>query len=127
VIFLDTNIWFYGYVYEQPKKQRRAADLVEEPNVILSSQIVNELISNLLRKRLMKENDLRDLIDELYTDYLVLEIQKDDIQTASELREQYRFAYWDSLIVATALLPFYSPLPLGRGRGRAPRTCSTAS
>ena len=69
----------------------------------MSSQVINEVVSNLIRKNIESESFVRDLVEDLYSDYPVLEILREDIQTASELREEYHFSYWDSLIVATAL------------------------
>ena len=102
--FLDSNIWIYGYSVDTGDgKRSKALELVEIADVCLSSQVVNEIASNLLRKQLVTEPFIQRLIDELYTDYPVLEILREDIQNASLLRESYRFSYWDSLIVATAL------------------------
>jgi len=103
VNFLDSNILLYGYSDEDPDKREIAIRLASLPDVCLSSQVVNEVMTNLLRKKLGTEADVRKLVDELYSDYDVLEILQEDIQTASELREEYNFSYWDSLIVATAL------------------------
>jgi predicted nucleic acid-binding protein len=103
VNFLDSNISLYGYSDEYPRKREIAMRLLALPDVIISSQVVNEVMTNFLRKKLGPEADVRKLVDELYSDYLVLEILQEDIMTASELREEYNFSYWDSLIVATAL------------------------
>jgi predicted nucleic acid-binding protein len=103
VNFLDSNISLYGYSDEDLRKREIAMRLLALPDVCLSSQVVNEVMTNLLRKKLATEADIRKLVDELYSDYPVLEILQEDIQTASELREEYNFSYWDSLIVATAL------------------------
>ena len=101
--FLDSNISLYGYSDEDPRKREIAMRLLALPDAILSSQVVNEVMTNFLRKKLGTEADVRKLVDELYSDYNVLEILQEDILTASELRVEYRFSYWDSLIVATAL------------------------
>ncbi len=104
MIFLDSNIWLYGYSMDADiSKRTRALELAVSPDVCLSSQVVNEVMSNILRKQLGTEPFVQQLIEELYADYPVLEILREDIRTASMLRESYRFSYWDSLIVATAL------------------------
>ena len=100
--FYDSNVWLYGYTDEVSDSKRSVAmRLAALQHVCLSSQVVNEVISNILKARLRTETEVRRLIDGLYSDYVVLEILREDIQTASELREEYRFSYWDSLIVAT--------------------------
>lgn len=77
--------------------------LAEEPDICISSQVVNEVLSNILKKKIGTEDYVRKLNDHLYSDYIVLEVLHEDARTASELRGEYFFSYWDSLIVATAL------------------------
>ena len=104
MIFLDSNIWLYGYsIGSDHAKRDTSLQLAASPDVCLSSQVVNEVMCNILRKGLGKESFVQQLIEELYADYPVLEIIREDIRTASALRETYKFSYWDSLIVATAL------------------------
>jgi predicted nucleic acid-binding protein len=104
VVFIDSNVWLYGYTDEVDDSKRSVAiRLAALQDVCLSSQVINEVISNILKAGLRTEIEARRLIDGLYSDYVVMEILREDIQVASELREEYRFSYWDSLIVATAL------------------------
>jgi predicted nucleic acid-binding protein len=104
VKLLDSNIWLYALVVSSdPVKRTKAIEYCAAPDICVTSQIVNEVLSNLLRKESASEEEIRKVLDEFYSQYLVLEILQSDIQTASELREEYRFSYWDSLIVATAL------------------------
>ena len=102
--FLDSNVWFYGYTKTGDEKKREMAQyLAQKSDLCLSSQIVNEVISNLIRKASASEEYVKTLIQLFYSTYLVLEILQEDIFLASELREEYRLSYWDSLVVATAL------------------------
>ncbi len=102
--FPDSNIWLYGLLLPpHPVKRQRAIELCASRDICVSSQVVNEVLANYRKKQPATEEEIRKILDEFYSEYLVLEILKEDIQTASELREEYRFSYWDSLIVATAL------------------------
>jgi predicted nucleic acid-binding protein len=104
VIFVDSNVWLYGLLLPpHPTKRQRALELCATPEICVSSQVVNEVLANYRKKQPAAEADIRNILNEFYSEYLVLEILQSDIQTASELREEYRFSYWDSLIVATAL------------------------
>ncbi len=101
---VDSNIWLYALVApSEPAKRKKAIEICADIDICVSSQVVNEVLSNLLRKESANEKEIRRVLDEFYSQYLVLEILQSDIQTASELRDEYRFSYWDSLIVATAL------------------------
>jgi predicted nucleic acid-binding protein len=104
VILLDSNVWLYALlVQSDPIKRRKAIELSAHPELCVSSQIINEVLVNLIRKGPIPEMELRQLLDEFYSQYSVFEILQIDIRTASELRGEYFFSYWDSLIVATAL------------------------
>ncbi len=59
---------------------------------------------NLLRNTDFTEEQLRELIIDLYKSYLVVELNQAVQLKASELREQHHFSFWDSTIVANALL-----------------------
>lgn len=94
MIFLDSNIWLYGYTDKDGRKRDRSIALAPRKNeVALSSQVVNEVTSNLIRLQLMQETEIRQLGNELYADYSVLEIGRHDIVTASELRESIVFHF----------------------------------
>lgn len=100
---LDTNIWLYAFLQSQdPQKRFRALKLIEESDPALTVQIVNEICANLLRKAKLPEEQLRAVIEALYERYTVFALDGPVLLAASELRSEYRFSFWDSLIVATA-------------------------
>jgi predicted nucleic acid-binding protein len=105
VIFVDSNVWLYGYKIPSAdgSKHRVALQIAQRNDVCLSSQVVNEVASNILRKFSGSEEYIKEIIEELYSDYNVVLILKEDILNAGVLRREYNFSYWDSLIVATAL------------------------
>lgn len=104
MIFLDSNVWFYGYTKTGDEMKREKAQyLAQKSDLCLSSQVINEVVSNLIRKANAPEDYVRTLVQLFYSTYLVLEILQEDIFLASELREEYRLSYWDSLVVASAL------------------------
>ncbi|MCP4401120.1 MAG: PIN domain-containing protein [bacterium] len=103
--FIDTNIWLYAFVEgEEPEKTREAKHVIDtEHDIVLSTQVVNEMAVNLLRNADMTEEHIRELIADLYKSYLVVELNQRVQLKASELREQHHFSFWDSTIVANAL------------------------
>lgn len=48
------------------------------------------------------EKEIQALILSFYAKYTVIEIEKNILMKASELREKYNFSFWDSVIVSTA-------------------------
>jgi predicted nucleic acid-binding protein len=103
--FIDTNIWLYAFSDSQDThKTQRAKLLVRRtPQIALSTQIVNEVTFNLLRKFQANEHDIQKLIRSLYRKYVIVELDRRILLHASNLRGAYHLSFWDSLVVAGAL------------------------
>ncbi|ABQ91409.1 PIN domain-containing protein [Roseiflexus sp. RS-1] len=103
--FIDTNIWLYAFSTSQEKlKSQRAKGLIRgTPQIALSTQVVNEVSVNMLRKFQADEQAIRKLIRSLYRKYLIVELNRSILLHASDLRSAYHVSYWDSLIIASAL------------------------
>ncbi len=103
--FVDTNIWLYAFSDSQDKLKTQQAKVLlrRTPQIALSTQVVNEVSVNLLRKFQAAEPDIRKLIRSLYRKYLIVEYNRAILLNASDLRSAYHISYWDSLIIASAL------------------------
>lgn len=102
--FVDTNVWLYAFIENRDSaRSARASGLIQQGNIRLSTQVVNEVCVNLLKKAKFSEDTLRQLIDAFYTKYDVADLQRSTFLAASELRHRYSLSYWDSMIVASAL------------------------
>jgi predicted nucleic acid-binding protein len=102
--FLDSNIWIYAFANNQdPRKQAIAATLIDAPGVIISTQVINEVSVNLLKKSAFTEDQIQQLIDSFYQGCQVIEFDRALLGLASDLRTRYSISYWDSLIIASAL------------------------
>ena len=103
--FIDTNIWLYAFNDSQDvSKTQRAKQVIRQtPQIIVSSQVVNEVCSNMLRKFGADEADIRKLVRSFYRRYLVVEFNRDIIVQASTLRTKYNLSHWDGLMVSSAI------------------------
>jgi predicted nucleic acid-binding protein len=108
--FIDTNIWLYRLfedqrmeVLERERKRIIATSITEESGLIVSTQVINEISVNLLRKANFQEDRIKSINQELYNRCRVVEFNLTILESASNLRTQYCFSFWDSLIVASAL------------------------
>lgn len=101
--FVDTNIWLYAFIEADAQKSARARELLPEIQPIISSQVINEVSVNLLRKAHFAEEQVQQLIESFFAKYPVIEADKAIFLAASNLRQRYSFSYWDSLLVASAL------------------------
>jgi predicted nucleic acid-binding protein len=103
--FIDTNVWLYAFIRsDDAGKHVAAKGLVETVKIVTSFQVINELCVNLLKKTDLKEPDIAGLISSFYNRYEIVESGQHLLERASDLRSASNFSYWDSLIVAAALL-----------------------
>lgn len=102
--FVDTNIWLYSFIDSQDtEKTQVAQSIISGSDIIISTQIVNEMSVNLLKKAHFTEERIQQLIQSLYKKYTVLELTPDILIQASEIRARFSFSFWDSIVSACAL------------------------
>lgn len=104
--FVDTNIFVYAALkpLDTTEKWGMAIDLLKSArSFVVSTQVLNEFAAVLMRKNISDE-DIESRVENIATDSVVTVVTLETIRKAWELRKQYTFSYWDSLIVASALL-----------------------
>ncbi|RME57415.1 PIN domain-containing protein, partial [Candidatus Parcubacteria bacterium] len=104
VCFIDTNIWLYAFIEaDDATKSAIAGRLIQESEPVISTQVINEVCVNLLRRAHFTEEQISRLVESFYEKYQVVELNESVLLTASQLRQRYSLSFWDSIIVATAL------------------------
>ncbi|MGQ9815620.1 MAG: PIN domain-containing protein, partial [Candidatus Roseilinea sp.] len=102
--FIDTNIWLYAFIeMDDTAKSARARTLIRANEPVISTQVINEVSINLLRRANFTEEQVSALIDSFYEKYLVVELTRSVLLMASQLRQRYSLSFWDSTVVASAL------------------------
>lgn len=102
--FVDTNVWIYSLTEQQDtNKTKMAQEVIQNNDVVISSQVINEACINLLRKFKTLEEQIQQLVESFYVNYRVVELNQAMLITGCKLRRSYNFSFWDSLIVASAL------------------------
>jgi predicted nucleic acid-binding protein len=110
VDFLDANVILYGVDVGAPEAKRRAsrrmiAQALEEGTAVISWQVVQETLHVMAHKFKASVTDadrsalLRDVLAPLWR----INPATATYQTALDVQARYRFAFYDSLIVASAL------------------------
>ena len=101
-VALDSNVLVYAHELDDPQKQQRAVDLLDDYPIV-SSQVVSEYL-NVLRRKLPGAKDAT-----LHTAWLILSktqlvmVGLDTILLAKRLTRRYQFQLFDSIIVASAI------------------------
>ncbi|MEH1989681.1 MULTISPECIES: PIN domain-containing protein [unclassified Nostoc] len=104
--FIDTNVWLYRLfddnkmeVAERTRKRNIAIAITEAEGIIISTQVVNEVAANLLKKAVFNEEQIKVVIQSLYRRCTVVESNLTIFESASDIRSRYNFSFWDSLII----------------------------
>ena len=95
--FVDSNVWLYILLPGQDSaKANVAKQLVreKEANIVISTQVVNEVINGLVRHAIMNEAEIRELISRFYARYTINQTTEPIQLNASGLREDYSLSYW---------------------------------
>ena len=104
--FVDTNIWLYAFISgPDAAKSDLARQLLQdsEEALIVSSQVINEVCVNLLKKAHVPETEIRELVRSFYRKYPVVLLDQEVEIGASELCERFSLSFWDSLILSAAV------------------------
>lgn len=104
VCLIDSNVWLYAFIDQnEPLKQVAARQLIRQTAPIVSTQILNEVCYNLLRKAKFSEQQINRVIRSFYARSVVVAVDRTIMIDAADLRSRYSFSFWDGLIVAAAL------------------------
>ena len=101
-IFVDSNIFLYAFDKRDSYKQQIAKRIILK-DIIISSQVVNEVSNNLLKKFKMSNTQIYSFVESCYHKYDVIDFNRYIFFKGCEIRDNYNLSYFDSLIVASAL------------------------
>ena len=105
-VFLDTNILLYSCsnATKDAAKKEKAIDLILNTPLTLSSQVLQEFISNALTKKELGISEANiDAMLKLATHAVVQPVDLNLIIKAVTLRRRFQLSHWDSTIIAAAL------------------------
>ncbi|MFB2835760.1 PIN domain-containing protein [Floridanema evergladense] len=105
-VFLDTNLWIYFYAKEPIEKSQKIEEIISNniQQIQVSVQILGELFHVLTRKKLTSQSDAASIVLELINNFSILEVDHPKVIQALQINSKYGYSYWDSLVIATALL-----------------------
>lgn len=100
--FIDTNIFIYAYSTTELTKKDIARNLLTD-NIQISIQIVNEFIWIMTKKYSVDLGSIKNIVKGFFNIYEVHSIDQKIIEKALEISEKYKYSYWDSFVLASAL------------------------
>lgn len=100
-VFFDTNILLY-LLSENDKKSDCSETLISRGGII-SAQVLNEFASVASKNLRMEYADIREILDSLRSICTVVPLSLETHNMGIDIAERYGFAFYDSLIVASAL------------------------
>ena len=105
ICFFDTNILVYFYTKNEPDKKSIVASLIDScTSVYISTQVINEFTNVMHRKHQASYHDIaKALNEEILLQFDVTLLTVDTIKAALLVADKYKYSYYDSLIVASAL------------------------
>ena len=107
--FLDTNIFVYSFDDRNRIKQKKAQSLIDtalaERSGLISTQVIQEFLNVALRKfdKPLSVQEGRSYLDVVLTPLCEVFPTAKLYQHALELKAETGFAFYDSLIIASAL------------------------
>ncbi len=99
--FVDSNIWIYLLGNDLAKKTKAIELLQQSP--VISTQVLSENANVCLKKLKLSPTDTTQHLLELVLHCELVEISSGLILDAVKVATQYKYSYYDSLIIATAL------------------------
>lgn len=104
--FFDTNVLVYVFDRTEPAKQARAQELVTEHmrarDMVLSTQVLQELYVTLTRKKQLGAADALEVVT-TFAQERIVPASADMVLRGLALAQQCQLSAWDALIVQAAL------------------------
>ena len=104
-VFIDSNFFIYLFDKGEKKKRQHCSKLLVKlestHSIVISTQVIKEISSVLLRKFQYPVSDLKIFIGQLEK-FEVAETPATVIQKGLDILSSYQLSFWDSIICATA-------------------------
>lgn len=74
--FIDSNIWLYAFINNTKEKHKSeiAQKIFLSRNIVIITQVINEVCVNLIKKAKFTEDNIQELVQDFYSNYQVIDI-----------------------------------------------------
>lgn len=107
-VFFDTNILVYAYDRNEAEKGAVARQLIQEygsdGSIVLSTQVLQEFYVTLTKmgKQMLTREEASEIVSD-FSEFPLIQVNKDIIIHATKRHQSGAFSFWDSLIIEAAL------------------------
>ena len=101
--FLDTNLFVYLYSDSNELKKEQTIQTINKYERFVSTQVLNEFCNVCIRKLNLPISSVKDAINEIKDTCNLIIVDDATVITALEQQEKYKYSYYDSLMIASAL------------------------
>ena len=105
-VFIDSNIWVYFATKNKSEKQLRSYKIIKDnySEISVSTQVLGEIFNVLKKKTTLKSEEIAEIVIKYSDEFPVLAIDKKHLAKAIDIHLKYHYSYYDSQVIATALL-----------------------
>jgi predicted nucleic acid-binding protein len=103
-VFLDSNVVVYAHSLTEPGKREIARSIPANYDTVVSTQVLSELGNVFTRKLRIEPSEARRRIASFVEGCEVITLTESIILDAFRIAEKYRYGFYDSQIVAAALM-----------------------
>jgi len=102
-VFLDTNLLVYYYSEDEPEKSAIVGNIIKSNDIVISAQILNEFSYVMIRKFGKEPELIIEIMEEWRKEFDIKDLTPALSIESLNIHKRYRFSFWDSLVIATAL------------------------
>jgi predicted nucleic acid-binding protein len=101
--FLDTNVFVYMQSGRDLAKKEASYKALDRFECVASTQVLNELCNVFFKKFNMPASDIEQIISAVDGSCEIDVVTAETVKSALQIKDRYGYAYYDCLIVASAL------------------------
>ncbi len=101
IVFMDSNILLYAF--DKDLKRKAIAKDIIRAKPVITTQVMGEVINVLYKKFDFSHQEVLNTYSFLHQTIKIRIVDSSEINAAIQIKNRYRFSFWDSLIIASAL------------------------
>jgi predicted nucleic acid-binding protein len=99
----NTNLLVYYYSEDEPEKSAIVENILKSNDIVISAQIINEFSYVMIRKFRKEPELILEIIEEWRKEFDIKDLTPALSIESLNIHKRYRFSFWDSLVIATAI------------------------